>query len=166
MKNLIIQANKSLSNEKGNVSWIIIGITTFVLAIPILFIIFDSFYISFVERKYTEAIDDINRDVYQLIDIQRTAFNVDIEVMDEAAARLAFEEQLDLRFGEDGLSINGPITIDQFEVIQLSDLPVDDRYGTELTNPGIISEVTIPIKTRFLGIEADKKVLVTSEVYR
>ncbi|MFT9494233.1 MULTISPECIES: hypothetical protein [Bacillota] len=166
---------KVLFNENGTagVGILLISLVTLLLFIPISMILLDNAYIGFIERKYTEGIDDINRDIYQLIDIEKTAFYVDIEVTNKTDAEKLFTDMLQKRFNLDSSNtpidnelITGPIIIEQLHVVDQDDLPFDDGYGNTMNYPGVVAEVVLPIKTLALGIEADKRILVTSEIFR
>ena len=159
---------KKLSkDERGFIHWPVIFGVVFIFVLLFAIGLADYIYIAETKKRAHNTIDQVNRSIYSLIDIESVAFNVDIEVLNEVEAREVFEQKLEARFNLfEGSIANGEFTIQQFEVVNVSDLPYYDGYNNTMQEPGIISQVDIPIKTPFLGIEGLHPILVTTEVFR
>ncbi|MEK5394013.1 hypothetical protein NSQ59_27315 [Margalitia sp. FSL K6-0131] len=158
-----------IKNERGGVSltlmfWFM-GIFPFIVLFAA--ILLDKGAIYYLDKKYSEAVDDTNHDLYRLIDIQNTAFNVDMEITDDVNAKQQFNEIIQRRLSPDNNKfITGPAKVDQIHIVKMEDLPFNDGHGDQMTHPGIVSEITVPIKTPIFGIKINDKILVTTEIFR
>ncbi|WP_369340737.1 hypothetical protein [Bacillus subtilis] len=166
---------KILGNEKGS-GYILVFIVLLLFVMAATPVVLDIYSVKTTGKKYTERLDDINRDTYQLVDIENTAYNVDVEITDQEEAKKLFYKLLQQRFNLDesltpknpnGTMMSGkPIRVEQFKIIRNEDAPLDDGYGDKLSGAGVISEIVVPIKTPWLKVEGEKRILVTTEIFR
>jgi Na+-transporting methylmalonyl-CoA/oxaloacetate decarboxylase gamma subunit len=160
-----------IKTEDGSLHVHILGMGALVLVLVFLIFLVDLILPLVKSFDIEEKVEMINRNVYSLEDVEYAAFNVTVQVTDEREARRLFEDMLienldlDSQFISDIPYINGPITINDFEVITEDDLPYTIN-GVEYTRPGIYSSIDVPFKTPFFGIEFTKTLIIPTFVVR
>jgi hypothetical protein len=166
---------KLLLNERGDAHWIVFIVGTIIVATSFSCIVLDSWFIDNFDRKTTRVIDDLNLDVYTMLDVEYTAFETgfDINAADEAKVLQKVKDGLQARFMLDsslsplpGSPFKGAVAIENFKVVHENDVPYNDGYGRTMEYPGISFVLVGAIKTPFLGIQGNHRILITTEVYR
>jgi len=161
------------NNERGGVDPIIIMCASLIVMISFLLVVLDIWNIEQVDRKTTRVINELNKDIYSVLDVQYTAFQTGFKIESDAAAYELFHRGLQSRFRLDstlspisGSPFAGQVSIEDFRVLDETEVPYSDSYGRTMEYPGIIAIVNIPAKTPFLGLTNNQRVLITTEVYR
>ncbi|KZE78171.1 hypothetical protein AV654_19540 [Paenibacillus elgii] len=152
-----------IHDQRGDAGWLIYYSVAIIITISFCFILGDHLAISFIDSRTTEVVDDLNRDVYSLLDVQYTSDTTGFRLTDESKAYNLFADGLRSRLD---LSSVGQARINQWKIVNEGDLPYMDGHGRTMMHPGIITDITIPIRTPLLGIVADKRILITTEIYR
>lgn len=161
-----------LFNERGDVHWVILYAAAIIIVAGILCISYDSFYISNMDKQITRKVNDLNLDIYTMLDVEYTAFDTGFDIKDDLDAYLTFQQGLQLRFDLDGgmmppegSPFQGKVSVVQFHVVH-DGQTYNDGYGNVMEHPGIVAELLLPIKTPLLGITGNHRVLITTEVFR
>lgn len=152
-----------IHDQRGDAGWLIYYSVAFIIMISFCFILGDHVAINVLDSRTTEVVDDLNRDVYSLLDVQYTSDTTGFRLTDESKAYDLFVAGLRSRLD---FSSVGQARINQWKVVNESELPYTDGHGRTMMHPGIITDITIPIRTPFLGIVAEKRTLITTEIYR
>lgn len=162
-----------LFNERGAVDVIMITCTIIIVALLELAIFVDYWAVSQITSRQKEIVNNLNLDIYSLLDVEYTAYSTGFEIEDETKAYELFYRGLQTRFKLSssldplaGSPFNGRVTISSFHVLDEDEVPFTDGYGHEMRFPGIYVELQVPIKTPLMGLSGVRTVFVTTEIYR